>query len=74
MNNNYPDNAIRVKFQPLTGGNHFYYIWPEKGKWFWYCLGNAGYGDTQEQAMFAARNWIRHGVKSNWRQVDAQAG
>ncbi len=62
ITSNYPENSVRVKFKPLSGRSHGYRIWENNNHWFWYALGNGGMENTQETAMFAAREWINKGT------------
>lgn len=58
----YPPDAIRVIFQPLSGKRVRYRIWKRDGKYYWAAAGHSGKEDTQEAAMRAAREWIEFGI------------
>jgi hypothetical protein len=58
----YPPDAFKVTFKPLSGKTMRYRIWSKDGYYYWYACGHSGKEATQEAAMRAAREWINLGV------------
>jgi hypothetical protein len=66
MSQNYPPNAKKMVFKPIKGRSVTWRLWSREIsmgiiQWYWYALGQAGYQPTQEEAMAAARRWIKDG-------------
>ena len=79
MKDNFPSNALVVKFKPLVGKSVRYRVWSIGGEYFWAALGFNGKEATIEAAMRAAREYILmgiHGLQShgNFRGVGDYAG
>lgn len=58
----YPPNAMKVVFQPLSGKTVKYRVWTNDGAFYWAANGHSGKELTLELAMRAAREYILYGV------------
>jgi hypothetical protein len=62
MKDNFPANAMVIKFKALGGKLVRYRVWSKDKHYYWAALGNSGREETLEAAMRAAREYILMGV------------
>lgn len=62
MRDNFPSNALTVKFKALGGKLVRYRVWAKDNHYYWSANGNTGREETLEAAMRAAREYILMGV------------
>jgi hypothetical protein len=62
MKDNFPANALVIKFKPLIGRLVRYRVWIKGDKYYWAACGNSGMEVNLEAAMRAAREYILMGV------------
>lgn len=56
---NIPAAAVCKTFVTVTGKRSRYWIWQNRGFYFWHALSNEGQEKTLEEAEAAARRWIK---------------
>ena len=62
MKDNFPANAMVIKFKALGGKLVRYRVWSKDKHYYWAALGNSGREETLGAAMRAAREYILMGV------------
>jgi len=58
MKNNIPIDAFKALYRSRRRKG-MYYWWKKGYRWFWSSLGNCGQEDMEDEAINAAKRWIR---------------